>query len=101
MISYAIAQWKDFLIAVSSVAASFAGLLFVGVSINLTRILGTPGIPARAGETLIFLGGVLVAALLGLVPQPPLAFGLGAVYRMLRARHSHISPHSSAPAASL
>jgi hypothetical protein len=76
MESRAIAEWKDFFVAVSSVAASFAGLLFVGLSINLTRILGTPGVPARAGETLIFLGGVLVSSLLGLIPQPPIAFGL-------------------------
>ena len=76
MNSYAIAEWKDFFVAVSGVAASFAGLLFIALSINLTRILDTPGIPARAGETLIFLGSVLVSALLGLVPQTPFTFGL-------------------------
>jgi hypothetical protein len=74
--SYSIANWKDFFVAVSGVASAFAGLLFVGLSINLVRIIGTPGIPDRAGETLIFLGGVLVSALLGLLPQSSTAFGI-------------------------
>ena len=76
MNSYSIAEWKDFFIAVSGVASAFAGLLFVGVSINLARIIATPGIPDRAGETLIFLGGVLVSALVGLVPQSLPAFAI-------------------------
>ena len=58
---YAVGEWKDFYVAVSGAAAAFAGLLFVGLSINLTRIISLPGISDRAGETLIFLGGVLVA----------------------------------------
>ena len=76
MNSYVVADWKDFFVAVRGVAASFAGLLFVGLSINLSRIISTPGIADRAGETLIFLGGVLVSALLGLVPQSSSALGL-------------------------
>ncbi len=50
MHSYAIAERKDFFIAVSGVAASFAGLLFVGLSINLTRIPGTSGRPGTRGR---------------------------------------------------
>ncbi|MGC1684555.1 MAG: hypothetical protein WA734_02940 [Candidatus Acidiferrales bacterium] len=73
---YAVAEWKDFYVAVSGAAAAFAGLLFVGLSINLTRIISLPGISDRAGETLIFLGAVLVAALLGLVPYASAAFGI-------------------------
>ena len=76
MESYAVAEWKDFYVAVSGAAAAFAGLLFVGLSINLTAIIKAPGISDRAGETLIFLGAVLVAALLGLVPQSSTAFGI-------------------------
>jgi hypothetical protein len=75
MNSYPIAEWRDFFVAVSGAAAAFAGLLFVGLSINLTRIISSPGIPARAGETLAFLGNVVVAALLALVPQPSRSFG--------------------------
>lgn len=73
--SYTVAVWKDFFVAVSGAAASFAGLLFVGLSTNLTRIIGTPAIPDRSGVTLIFLGSVLVSVLLGLVSQPSSAFG--------------------------
>jgi hypothetical protein len=75
MSSYAIAEWKDFFVAVSGASAALAGLLFVALSINLARIVELPGIADRAGETLISLGSVLVAALLGLVPQSPVAFG--------------------------
>jgi hypothetical protein len=73
--SYSIAAWKDFFVAVGGASAALAGLLFVGLSINLELIVSTLGIADRAGETLIFLGGVLVSALLGLVPQPAAAFG--------------------------
>lgn len=76
MYSYTVGEWKDFYIAVSGAAAAFAGLLFVGLSINLARIISLPGISDRAGETLIFLGAVLVAALLGLVPQSSKASGI-------------------------
>jgi hypothetical protein len=72
---HAIAEWKDFFIAVSGAAAAFAGLLFVGLSINLARIIALPGISGRAGEALILLGSALTSALLGLVPQLPAAFG--------------------------
>jgi hypothetical protein len=72
---YAIAEWKDFFVAVSGAAAAFAGLLFVGLSINLARIIALPGISGRAGETLILLGSALVSALLGLIPQSSTAFG--------------------------
>jgi len=76
MNSYPITEWRDFFVAVSGTAAAFAGLLFVGISINLARIINSPGIPARAGETLVFLGNVVVVALLALVPQPSRAFGI-------------------------
>jgi hypothetical protein len=69
-------QGPDRFLYTVSGAASFAGLLlFVGLSINLARIISTPAIPDRSGETLIFLGSVLVSALLGLVSQPSSAFG--------------------------
>ena len=60
----------------SGAAAALAGLLFVALSINLTRIISLPGVPDRAGQTLIFLGGVLVSAFLGLVPQSARDLGL-------------------------
>jgi hypothetical protein len=72
--SYAIGDWKNFFAAVSGAAAALAGLLFVALSINLTRIINR-GIVDRAAETLILLSGVLTVGLLGLIPQQPAAFG--------------------------
>ena len=46
------------------------GLVFVGLSLNMAKILATPGLPGRAGEALILLGGTLLIALLLLVPHP-------------------------------
>jgi hypothetical protein len=76
MDAYTLASWKDFFIATSGASAAFAGLLFVGLSINLARIIALPGIADRAGGTLILLGGVLISSVLGLVPQPSSAFGI-------------------------
>jgi hypothetical protein len=76
MNAYTVAAWKDFFLAISGASAAFAGLLFVGLSINLTRIIALPGISGRAGGTLILLGSVLIASVLGLVPQSSSAFGI-------------------------
>ena len=49
-------QWEPFMIAVVGAAAVLSGLMFVGVSINLERVLQGPGvITARAAETLATL----------------------------------------------
>ena len=65
---YDAAAWSDFAVAVASAAAALSGLLFVAVSINLTRILAFPNLPARAGQTLIMLVTPLIVALLVLIP---------------------------------
>ena len=72
----ATAGWGNFFVAEVSAAAALTGLLFVAVSINLTKILALPQLPGRAGESLIILVTVLVVATLGLVPgQSPEALG--------------------------
>ena len=60
--------WDNFFVAEAGAAAALAGLLFVSVSINLTRILQFPTLPWRAAEALLCLLAVLVVALLALVP---------------------------------
>jgi modulator of FtsH protease len=63
------AGWENFFVAEVGAAAALTGLLFVAVSINLTRILAIPHLPDRAGETLVVLGGALVVATFGLIPD--------------------------------
>jgi hypothetical protein len=60
--------WENFFVAEVGAAAALSGLLFVAVSINLTRILAIKHLPARAGETLVVLLSVLAIATFGLVP---------------------------------
>jgi hypothetical protein len=61
--------WDNFLVAELGAAAALAGLLFVAVSINLTRILEFKNLPARAIEALMAFVGVLVVTTLALVPD--------------------------------
>src|SRR5262245_46969514 len=65
---YNAGAWNDFAVAVAGAAAALSGLLFVAVSINLSRILSFPNLPARAGQTLIMLITPLVVSILVLGP---------------------------------
>ncbi len=67
--AYSAASWSEFAFGIIGAAATLVGLLFVAVSINLQRILQFKGLPARAGQTLIFLATPLFAALFVLVPD--------------------------------
>ena len=53
MSAYSPEDWSDFLVASSGASAALAGLVFIGISINLTRILDGPGLPGRAGQTIV------------------------------------------------
>jgi hypothetical protein len=69
--------WENFFIAEVSASAALTGLIFVGVSINLTRILALPRLPNRALEALLLLLTILLIASLSLVPgQPVLLIGV-------------------------
>ena len=61
-------EWHDFFLA--GAAAVLAGLVFVGVSINLDTIMSDPryGLAGRALEALVLLVAVLIATILLLVP---------------------------------
>ena len=60
--------WENFFIAEVGASAVLTGLIFVGVSINLTRILSIPGLANRALLALTLLLAILVVSSLLLVP---------------------------------
>ena len=62
-------DWSNFLVAETGAAAALAGLIFVAVSINLSKILEYPGVAGRAAEALALLIGVLFVGTFGLVPN--------------------------------
>jgi modulator of FtsH protease len=71
------ARWEAFFAAQLAAAATLAGLLFVGVSLNLTKILDNPSLPGRALSGFYLLLANLIVASLMLVPdQPSTASGL-------------------------
>jgi modulator of FtsH protease len=63
-------QWHEFFLAQAGAAGVLTGLVFVGVSINLQKIVADPGsgLPGRAAEALILLVAVLTTSTLLLVP---------------------------------
>ena len=63
-------DWHDFFLATAGAAAVLAGLVFVGVSINLDTMMSNPayGLAGRALEAIVLLMAVLIATSLLLVP---------------------------------
>jgi hypothetical protein len=61
-------SWHDYMVAQAGAAAALAGLVFVGLSINLDRILKIPSVVNRAAAALFMLLGVLLISSLVLVP---------------------------------
>jgi hypothetical protein len=61
--------WHDFFVASVSSAAALTGLIFVGVSINITRILSFPKLPDRALLSIILLLNIFVISALMLIPR--------------------------------
>lgn len=60
--------WENFFIAQVGASAALTGLIFVAVSINLTRILSLPQLPSRALLALVLLMTILIVSSLLLVP---------------------------------
>jgi hypothetical protein len=67
-------SWNDFFVAILGAAAALTGLIFVGVSISLSRILSIPKLSSRAAESIILLVNVVVISALCLVPEQPLFY---------------------------
>lgn len=60
--------WDNFFVAEVGASAALAGLIFVGVSINLAKILEYATLPERALEALLALFAVLFVSSLILIP---------------------------------
>lgn len=65
-------RWTDFLSVQAGVAATLLGLLFVGVSVNLAKIIASPHLPGRALLGMALLLVVLIIASLSLFPDQSL-----------------------------
>jgi hypothetical protein len=68
-------MWTNFFIAAAGASAALAGLAIVAISVNITRILQFPHLPARAAATVARLILILVCSMAALIPQPPRALG--------------------------
>lgn len=64
-----LADWTSYLTAQAGAAATLTGLVFVSVSINLSKILSIPGLTGRAAESLVQFFGVLIVSTSALIPH--------------------------------
>jgi len=72
--------WSEFYLGQVGASAALGGLVFVGLSINLAKIMASPHLPDRAMVALVLLLSVLLVASLALAPgQRPSAFGAEAL----------------------
>jgi hypothetical protein len=89
--------WETFFAAQVGASAALAGLIFVGVSINMSKILSFPRLPERALQSLVALMVVLTISSLMLVPgQGTLSMGteilvVGTVGWLMNTRSDYIS----------
>ncbi len=68
-----LSQWQTLFEVQASAAATLTGLVFVAASINLSRIIGVPGLPSRVSESLFQFLQVFFICTAGLVPRQPVA----------------------------
>jgi hypothetical protein len=66
---YSIAEWRTLLSVQAEAAATLTGLVFVAVSINSDKIMAFPGLPGRAGESILQFLEVFFISSVVLVPQ--------------------------------
>jgi hypothetical protein len=67
-----LSEWQTLLAVQAGAAATLTGLVFVAVSINLGRIMAAPGLPGRAGESIVQFLQVFFVAMVALIPRQPL-----------------------------
>jgi len=69
--SGSIADWNTLLAVQAGAAATLTGLVFVAVSINLSRIMSVPGLPGRAAESILQFLEVFFISTVALIPKQP------------------------------
>ncbi len=62
------ATWDDFFVAQVGASAALAGLVFVGLSINMAKIVANASLPNRALQAVTLLFSILIVASVQLVP---------------------------------
>jgi hypothetical protein len=62
-------DWQTILSVQAESAATLTGLVFVAVSINLTKIVAFPGLPSRAAESIMQFLQVFFICTVALVPR--------------------------------
>ena len=76
-----LADWQTLFAVQAGAAATLTGLVFVAVSINLPRIIETPGLPGRAAESMLQFLQVFFVSLAILIPRQRLTmFGCEAFF---------------------
>ncbi len=68
-----IADWQPFFTAIIGTTGALLGLLFVGISMSIPKIITSTGLPRAAAQPLFLLFGVLTTSLFFLVPNQPLS----------------------------
>ncbi len=66
-----IAEWNTLLAVEAGAAATLTGLVFVALSINLSRILAVPGLSGRGAESIMQFLQVFFISTVALIPSQP------------------------------
>jgi hypothetical protein len=64
-----LSEWQTFFSVLAESAATLTGLVFIAVSINLARILESPGLPGRAAESIAQFLQVFFVCMATLIPR--------------------------------
>jgi hypothetical protein len=66
-----ITEWNTLLAVEAGAAATLTGLVFVALSINLSRILAVPGLSGRGAESMMQFLQVFFISTVALIPKQP------------------------------
>jgi hypothetical protein len=69
-------MWANFFVAAAGASAALAGLLFVALSVNISRILQYPQLPSRAGAAIAALLLILITSMVALIQQSARSLGI-------------------------